>query len=173
MDGVMQIRITKKSGGASCAQCLDKQATAVDPDDQMTGSDIRVTCKCPFICTIKIESTANMHTVSCNNNNMTKTTIECGSDLAGAAGVLSIDKVNHKLCSSKNYTALLTDYTWRCEDPVVSLATSPACDLTTTTTTTPATTIAAGTTTTTGTNTANDITTAGYGADGYGADGAL
>jgi hypothetical protein len=121
MDGVMKMGIAAKTGGV----CAGKQ------DDAASANT--VICKCPevrnFICTTEIVSTANAHTITCNN--MASTTIACGSDLKGTkillAGLLSIEKEKHKLCSTKKYTSILTDYEWKCMDPSVPLATSPAC----------------------------------------------
>ena len=106
---------------------------ASTPAAPVLGSSTKVVCKCPEdrlleYCFTTVNSTANMHTVICNN--MTTTNIHCGSELYGRdMGILGVPltKYNHPLCSTFAYLAVQTDLEWSCEDPSVSVPASSSC----------------------------------------------
>merc|ERR1719385_12216 len=160
--GVKEITSIKKKVGGSCRPGVESSTTAAAP---VLGSSTKVVCKCPedrFLnCFTTVNSTGNMHTVICNN--MTSTTIACGTDLYGRdMGVLGVPltKYNHALCTLRAYLSVQTDLEWSCKDPSVPVPASSSCSDAATTaagTTAGATTAAA---TTTGATTAG-ATTAG------------
>jgi len=138
VNGVDKIKSIKKKvfGDLFCRPGSDN-ATTVAPataaPGQALGSDTKVTCRCPddrFLetCFTTVQSTGNMHTVICNN--ITSTTIACGSELYGRdMGILGVPltKYNHPLCSVRSYLAVHIDLEWSCKDPSVPVPASGAC----------------------------------------------
>jgi hypothetical protein len=98
------------------------------------GSATTVFCPCPekrnFICSTKVVSTGNNHKITCNK--MGSVTVSCGSQLVGTKIILgiSIDWYKHSLCSTKDYTSILINYTWRCMDRTVPVPSSDSCAVT-------------------------------------------
>jgi len=132
--GVKSLDIPSPIGGClkSCGpEFLNVKPSITPGNATTTGSATTVFCPCPerrtFVCSTKIVSTGNMHTITCNN--MASVTVSCGSDLVGAKNVLglSVDYYKHKLCSTKEYKSILIDYTWRCKDRTIPVPTSPFC----------------------------------------------
>merc|ERR1719300_2354555 len=133
--GVKDITSIKKKVGGSCRPGAESSTTAAAP---VLGSSTKVVCKCPedrFLnCFTTVNSTGNMHTVICNN--MTSTTIACGTDLYGRdMGVLGVPltKYNHALCTLRAYLSVQTDLEWSCKDPSVPVPASSSCSDTATT----------------------------------------
>jgi len=169
--GVMNIKTITKKVKSDCrpgSPPAPASTTAAAPAPVM-GSSTKVICRCPeerFLnCFTTVQSTGNMHTVICNN--MTSTTIACGSDLYGRdMGVLGVPltKYNHALCTLRAYLAVQTDLEWSCKDPSVPVPASGSCsDATTAAPTTAAGTTAGATTagaTTAGATTVGPTTTA-------------
>jgi len=169
--GVMDIKTITKKVDTNCrpgSPPAPASTTAAAPAPVM-GSSTKVICRCPeerFLnCFTTVQSTGNMHTVICNN--MTSTTIACGSDLYGRdMGVLGVPltKYNHALCTLRAYLAVQTDLEWSCKDPSVPVPASGSCsDATTAAPTTAAGTTAGATTagaTTAGATTVGPTTTA-------------
>merc|ERR1719295_2430968 len=155
--GVKEITSIKKKVDGNCRPGTESSTTAAAP---VLGSSTKVVCKCPedrFLnCFTTVNSTGNMHTVICNN--MTSTTIACGTDLYGRdMGVLGVPltKYNHPLCTLRAYLSVQTDLEWSCKDPSVPVPASSSCS--------DAATTAAGTTagaTTAGATTAGATTAA-------------
>ena len=88
-------------------------------------------------CLTVVSSTGNMHTVTCNN--MTSTTIACGSYLLGKnTGLIPLIKHKHQLCSEKSYLSIQMDMEWSCKDQSVPVPATSYCpgDVTTVTTVT-------------------------------------
>jgi len=132
--GVKSLDIPSPIGGClkSCGpEFLNIKPSITPGNATAMGSATTVFCPCPerrtFVCSTKIVSTGNMHTITCNN--MASVTVSCGSDLVGAKNVLglSVDYYKHKLCSTKEYKSILIDYTWRCKDRVIPVPASPWC----------------------------------------------
>merc|ERR1711962_1043269 len=132
--GVKSLDIPSPIGGClkSCGpEFLNVKPSITPGNATTTGSATTVFCPCPerrtFVCSTKIVSTGNMHTITCNN--MASVTVSCGSDLVGAKNVLglSVDWYKHKLCSTKEYKSILIDYTWRCKDRQVPVPDSSWC----------------------------------------------
>merc|ERR1719378_1737150 len=122
--GVKEITSIKKKVGGTCRPGAETESstTAAAP---VLGSSTKVVCKCPedrFLnCFTTVNSTGNMHTVICNN--MTSTTIACGTDLYGRdTGVLGVPltKYNHALCTLRAYLSVQTDLEWSCKDPATT-----------------------------------------------------
>merc|ERR1719402_24747 len=158
--------ITKKVD-TSCKQGSTNApaSTAAATTAPVMGSSTKVVCKCPeerFLnCFTTVQSTGNMHTVICNN--MTSTTIACGSELYGRdMGILGVPltKYNHALCTSFAYLAVQTDLTWSCKDPSVPVPATSSCSDATTAAPTTAAGTTAGATTVGPTTTAAAATTA-------------
>merc|ERR1719385_351578 len=127
--GVKEITSIKKKVGGSCRPGAESSTTAAAP---VLGSSTKVVCKCPedrFLnCFTTVNSTGNMHTVICNN--MTSTTIACGTDLYGRdMGVLGVPltKYNYALCTLRAYLSVQTDLEWSCKDPSVPVPASSSC----------------------------------------------
>jgi len=132
--GTKDINIPSPIGGClkSCNKFEGGTKPSLPPGNAtQTGSATTVFCPCPerrtFVCSTKVVSTGNTHTITCNN--MASVTLSCGSDLVGAKNVLglSLDYYKHKLCSTKEYKSILIDYTWRCKDKSVPVPSSPWC----------------------------------------------
>merc|ERR1719378_300016 len=133
--GVKDITSIKKKVGGTCRPGAESSTTVAAP---VLGSSTKVVCKCPedrFLnCFTTVNSTGNMHTVICNN--MTSTTIACGTNLYGRdMGVLGVPltKYNHPLCTLRAYLSVQTDLEWSCKDPSVPVPASSSCSDTATT----------------------------------------
>ena len=136
VNGVKQINTLKKknAGGSTCSRCPTRQenceaATTTAPT---MGSDAEITCRCPaqrfFACIYKVESDGNSHTVTCNED-QSVTKITCGSDLvAKTTGPHELERYSHPLCTTKEYTSVLLDLTWSCEDKMVPVEECNKCD---------------------------------------------
>ena len=136
VNGVKLINTLKKknAGGSTCSRCPTRQenceaATTTAPT---TGSDAEITCRCPaqrfFACIYKVESDGNSHTVTCNED-QSVTKITCGSDLvAKTTGPHELERYSHPLCTTKEYTSVLLDLTWSCEDKMVPVEECNKCD---------------------------------------------
>jgi len=131
VNGVSEITgIEKTNGGATCLDC-PARSDGCKPAEETTptvASDTEVHCRCPeertFICTYRVESNANSHTVTCNRNTVTK--IYCGSDLVAKTTVNNpVERYSQPLCTTKEYTSILIDLKFSCKDKSIPV---PACE---------------------------------------------
>merc|ERR1711971_505217 len=95
------------------------------------ASDTEVHCRCPeertFICTYRVESNGNSHTVTCNRNTVTK--IYCGSDLVAKTTVNNpVERYSQPLCTTKEYTSILIDLKFSCKDKSIPVPSCEKCD---------------------------------------------
>jgi len=129
--GVSEISgIQKTNGGATCLDCPARSEGCTPPEEPTptVASDTEVHCRCPeertFICTYRVESNANSHTVTCNRNTVTK--IYCGSDLVAKTTVNNpVERYSQPLCTTKEYTSILIDLKFSCKDKSIPV---PACE---------------------------------------------
>ena len=129
--GVSEISgIQKTNGGATCLDCPARSEGCTPPEEPTptVASDTEVHCRCPeertFICTYRVESNGNSHTVTCNRNTVTK--IYCGSDLVAKTTVNNpVERYSQPLCTTKEYTSILIDLKFSCKDKSIPV---PACD---------------------------------------------
>jgi len=136
VDGVLDLTIIRKSGGAACRNCAKESTGAALTEAPELGSAMAVLCRCPesrlFSCITTIKSSGNLHNITCNK--MTTTSIRCGTPLFGqAAELISIVKYDHPLCTTKEYKSLSVDFTWRCKEPSAPVPSSNYCPGETTT----------------------------------------
>ena len=102
--------------------------TPPEEETPTVASDTEVHCRCPesrtFICTYRVESNGNSHTVTCNRNTVTK--IYCGSDLVAKTTVNNpVERYSQPLCTTKEYTSILIDLKFSCKDKSIPV---PACE---------------------------------------------
>ena len=135
MNGVKEISgIQKTNGGATCLDCANAKSDGCTPTEEptpTTASDTEVHCRCPeertFICTYKVESNANSHTVTCNRNTVTK--IYCGSDLVAKTTVNNpVERYSQPLCTTKEYTSILIDLKFSCKDKSIPVPSCEKCE---------------------------------------------
>lgn len=125
VDGLGEITLNER---VSCP--ASEISTEIAPVPPVLGSSTKVVCRCPeerlFTCTTTVKSAGNTHTVICNN--MTSTTISCGSELVGRnLGLISFDQYNHHLCTLRAYLSILTDIEWSCKDPSIPVPPTSRC----------------------------------------------
>jgi len=136
VNGVKEISgIQKTNGGATCLDCANAKSDGCkEPTKEptpITASDTEVHCRCPeertFICTYKVESNANSHTVTCNRNTVTK--IYCGSDLVAKTTVNNpVERYSQPLCTTKEYTSILIDLKFSCKDKSIPVPSCEKCE---------------------------------------------
>ena len=136
MNGVKEISgIQKTNGGATCLDCANAKSDGCEEPTKeptpTTASDTEVHCRCPeertFICTYKVESNANSHTVTCNRNTVTK--IYCGSDLVAKTTVNNpVERYSQPLCTTKEYTSILIDLKFSCKDKSIPVPSCEKCE---------------------------------------------
>lgn len=134
VNGVSEITgIEKTNGGATCLDC-PARSDGCKPAEETTptvASDTEVHCRCPeertFICTYRVESNANSHTVTCNRNTVTK--IYCGSDLVAKTTVNNpVERYSQPLCTTKEYTSILIDLKFSCKDKSIPVPSCEKCE---------------------------------------------
>jgi len=135
VNGVRDITgIQTKTGGAVCLDCPTRSEDCSAPPEEETptvASDTEVHCRCPeertFICTYRVESNGNSHTVTCNRNTVTK--IYCGSDLVAKTTVNNpVERYSQPLCTTKEYTSILIDLKFSCKDKSIPVPPCEKCE---------------------------------------------
>ena len=132
--GVREISgIQKTNGGATCLDCPVRSDGCTPPEEETptVASDTEVHCRCPesrtFICTYRVESNGNSHTVTCNRNTVTK--IYCGSDLVAKTTVNNpMERYSQPLCTTKEYTSILIDLKFSCKDKSIPVPSCEKCE---------------------------------------------
>ena len=128
--GVSEITsVQKKVGDVACPESSTPAPAA---PQVVMGSSTKVLCRCPedrtfASCFTTVNSTGNTHTLTCND--MTSTTIACGSDLYGrdVSSLLALTKYNHPLCSVRAYLSIEQTIEWSCQDPSVPVPATSFC----------------------------------------------
>jgi hypothetical protein len=125
--------IEKTNGGATCLDCPVRSDGCTPPEEETPtiASDTEVHCRCPeertFICTYRVESNGNSHTVTCNRNTVTK--IYCGSDLVAKTTVNNpVERYSQPLCTHKEYTSILIDLKFSCKDKSIPVPSCEKCE---------------------------------------------
>jgi len=135
VNGLSEISgIEKTNGGATCLECPARSEEGCTPPEEQTptvASDTEVHCRCPeertFICTYRVESNGNSHTVTCNRNTVTK--IYCGSDLVAKTTVNNpVERYSQPLCTTKEYTSILIDLKFSCKDKSIPVPSCEKCE---------------------------------------------
>jgi len=132
VNGVRDLNgIVATNGGASCIDCPARSDGCPEEETPAVASDTEVHCKCPeertFVCTYRVESNGNSHTVTCNRNTVTK--IYCGSDLvAKTTGHNPVERYSQPLCTTKEYTSILIDLKFSCKDKSIPVPSCEKCE---------------------------------------------
>ena len=132
VNGVRDLNgIVATNGGASCIDCPARSDGCPEEETPAVASDTEVHCKCPeertFVCTYRVESNGNSHTVTCNRNTVTK--IYCGSDLvAKTTGHNPVERYSQPLCTTKEYTSILIDLNFSCKDKSIPVPSCEKCE---------------------------------------------
>ena len=132
VNGVRDLKgIVATNGGASCIDCPARSDGCPEEETPAVASDTEVHCKCPeertFVCTYRVESNGNSHTVTCNRNTVTK--IYCGSDLvAKTTGHNPVERYSQPLCTTKEYTSILIDLKFSCKDKSIPVPSCEKCE---------------------------------------------
>ena len=128
--GVSEITSVKKKVGD--VACPESSTSAPAAPQVVMGSSTKVLCRCPedrtfASCFTTVNSTGNTHTLTCND--VTSTTIACGSDLYGrdVSSLLALTKYNHPLCSVRAYLSIEQTIEWSCQDPSVPVPATSFC----------------------------------------------